>query len=329
MKKVFVTVGMLLVAAPQLIHALELSLQPRVKTGAMYYEFNQKALAEFSSGPLTDPLSAFPNAISELTLRDTLPFFSGGLTLFVERFFIDFDVQHAFNGQDNGRFRSSTLIPEGTLPVVATDAVAQTDILIDSDFNRTEFAVSIGYGITEHLVLYAGYKRTDTDFDQNLRGDIALLPPNNLAPIPDLTGTFTGVLDFEFEYDGPFAGAAYTLEIGKGIFNGALSGNIGLAFLSGNTNLRFKEFVLTNLTGTATPLDLSGLDRQPIGLSNLDGDTVGLSLGLTWKGFTALNGLTYSVGITGYRYDFESDQTQDFTETLVRFDVGLAYALDF
>lgn len=330
MRKLLFALGLATLAIPQSVFAFNFRLQPRIETGVLYYKFDQRALAEFSMDALGSPQGAITNVISDLKLSYVMPSVSVGLTAFFDRLFLDVTVQRAFNGNDNGHFNSYTLLQEDALPPLLTaGTLAQTDISIDSNLERTETAISLGYGVTDHFVLYAGYKRAESDFHQKLTGALQLSRTSDLMPIPELTGPFSGSLDFEFTYDGPFGGAAYTWEIDQGRFKGNLSGNIGVAFLRGETNNNFKEFILTNQFGVSTPIDLNSLDRRPVGLSDLKGDAVGLSLGLTWMGFTPIDGLIYSLGVAGYRYDFESDQTQDFTEVLARVSVGLAYAFDF
>jgi hypothetical protein len=122
-------------------------------------------------------------------------------------------------------------------------------------------------------------------------------------------------------------GANYTWGVKAGSVDGLLAGNIGLAFLNGNVS-QSGIVSLRTLDGRVQSVDLDTLN-QGTNIGDLNGDTVGLSLGLTWRGFTPVQGLTYSVGLTGYRYDFNSDQAPDFSESALRFDVGLTYTRYF
>ncbi len=58
------------------------------------------------------------------------------------------------------------------------------------------------------------------------------------------------------------------------------------------------------------------------------GDALGLTLGLTWRGVTPVDGLNYSVGVSGYKYEFDADEkgTADIDEFAVLFKAGVAYA---
>ena len=325
-KSLFVLATIILIV-PQLVSAFEFTIQPRVKTGLMYYEYSQDALIT----PARDPEGLFPNTASDLEYNDWLPFVGGGLSVFFNRFFIDFSIQHAFNGDDSDSFRNSSFLTAGAF--IPNDSVLITDTDQDADIKRTEGAISLGYRITDNIALFAGWLKAETKFDTDLEGDISTIQTANRAPIPFLTGTYTGDLDQDFDYDGPFVGVNLTMPIQMGIFEGALSGNASLAFLDGEVDLDFKNIRITNQLGVTTEFDLqNAAESQGRGsFSDLEGDAVAIALGVSWTGLTPVEGLTYSLGAYGYRYDFESDDsddTADFSETQIRIDVGIAYAFD-
>jgi hypothetical protein len=327
-RKIMFVLAATVLIIPQLVSAFEVTVQPRVKTGVMYYEYKQDA---FQSPP-RDPDGLFPNTASDLKYEDWLPFVGGGLSLFFNRFFIDFSIQHAFNGSDSDNFRNSAYLTAGDF--IPSDSVLTTNTNQDADIKRTEGAISLGYRITDNIALFAGWLKAKTKFDTDLKGDIATFRTDNLETIPFLTGTYTGDLDQKFKYDGPFVGANLSMPIQLGFLEGALSGNASLAFLDGEVDLDFKNVKITNEFGVTTEFDLqNAAQSQGRGsFSDLDGDAVAIALGLSWTGLTPVAGLTYSVGAYGYRYDFESDdsnETPDFSETQIRFDVGIAYAFDF
>jgi hypothetical protein len=327
MKKTLSPVSMIMVFAPQLTGALELGLQPRFSVGLLNYEYSQKAYARTTPGKLFVGPAAFSATISELTIKDTLPLVRGGLTWFAHRFFVDLDAQYAFNGSDNANLRDAAFIAQEENPAFGSDVLVQTDSAFDAEFDRTEFAVAVGYQTTKQLVLYAGYKEADTKFEQNGRGEILIARAPSGPVLPFLSGPFTGKGRLEVHYDGPFVGANYTWGVKAGSVDGLLAGNIGLAFLNGNVS-QSGIVSLRTLDGRVQSVDLDTLN-QGTNIGDLNGDTVGLSLGLTWRGFTPVQGLTYSVGLTGYRYDFNSDQAPDFSESALRFDVGLTYTRYF
>lgn len=316
--------GVIIMMMPQMGNSAEFSVQPRIEAGIMYYEYKQDA---FQSPP-RDPNGIFPNSASELKYTDYLPFVGGGVTFGADRLFVDFGIRHAFNGSDSDAVRNQNFLEAGEF--ITTDNVLTQQTSLDADFDRTEWAISIGYGISEHIAVYAGYLRAETDFDTDLTGSIDAFQANDLTPIPFLTGTFTGNLKQELEYDGPFVGVNLTMQVKKGFLDGVLSGNFAIAFLDGKVGLKFRDVLITNQLGQTAPFDLqSAANTQGRGsFSNLEGDTVGISIGATWKGFTPLDGLTYTAGINGYRYEFESDQTASFNEIQVRFNLGLAYSFN-
>ena len=325
-KKIILALGVIVTVMPQLVSAFEVTLQPRFKTGVLYYEYEQKA---FQSVP-RDPEGLFPNSTGELNFSDVLPFVGGGLTIFADRFFVDFSIQHAFDGEDSDSFRNSSFVTANE--VVPADVVITNDQLQDTEFDRTEGAISVGYRISKHIGLYVGYLKAETDFDTNISGGIASFQAADLTPNPFLTGSIRGKLDQQLKYDGPFLGTTLTMNVNNGFLVGVLSGNASVAFLDGEVDLKFSDVFITDQFGTTSPIDLQGLQQEVgRGFTNLKGDTVALTLGFTWTGITSVAGLTYSVGATGYRYDFDSDDSNlapDFAETQLRFDVGVAYAFD-
>jgi hypothetical protein len=328
MKKMSMLVlGAIIMIVPQLVGAFEFGLQPRFKTGVMYYRYEQDA---FQSPP-RDPKGLFPNTASDLKYEDWMPFIGGGLTFFANRFYVDFSIQYAFNGNDSDTFRNQAFLTAGEF--IPTDSVLTTVSNNDADIDRTEGAISVGFRVTDNIALFAGWLKAETKFDTDLDGDIATFQTTGLAPIPFLSGTYTGDLKQKLKYDGPFVGTNLTLPIKKGFLEGALSGVASLAFLDGKVDLDFRNVVITNQLGQKFEFDLqNAAESQGRGsFSDLKGDAFALAFGLSWTGVTPVAGLTYSVGAYGYRYDFnsdDSDDTPDFSETQVRFDIGIAYAFD-
>ena len=242
------------------------------------------------------------------------------------------DFCPVFGDYHISHFKKTTDLTAGDF--IQNDTVHTTDNNQDADIKRTEGAISLGYRVTDNIALFAGWLKAKTKFDTDLKGDIATFQANPQIPIPFLTGTYTGDLDQKFKYDGPFVGANLSMPVQIGFLEGAVSGNASLAFLDGKVDLDFNNVTITDQLGNTTEFDLqNAAESQGRGsFSDLKGDAVAIALGLSWTGLTPVDGLTYSVGAYGYRYDFESDDsndTPDFAETQIRFDLGIAYAFDF
>ncbi len=188
---------------PQLGVSTEFSVQPRIKTGVMYYEYSQETF----QSPARDPNGIFPNTQGDFKFSDNLPFVSGGATLFADRIFVDFGIRKAFSGSDSDTLRSQNFLEAGQF--ITTDSLLAQETVQQADFDRTEWAISVGFGVNEHIAVYAGYMRAETDFDSNLTGSIDAFNATDLTPIPFLTGTFTGDLKQDLEYDGPFVGPIF------------------------------------------------------------------------------------------------------------------------
>ncbi len=312
-KKVILTTLTWITFVPP-IFATELSLRPRFNTGFQFYEYNQEAFSFSANGA--------SNSTSGIQFSDFVPFVSGGLTLFVDRFFVDAFVQYSFEGQDNSRIVNNNRIPaiEG-FPASSIN----TSVNVNPTFDRLEYSFSLGYAITDQFVVYAGYKNANTQLHTALsKGRISSVSDNG-SPNPLLNGTLTGNLDLEYEYDGAFIGSTYSFNIEQGFLQGALTTNIAIAFMNGTVDVEYNNIRIRNELGFTLNVNEALTDtiyNQP----KLEGDTVGVSAGLSWNGLTAIDGLTYLIGVNGYHYAFDgSNNSPDFSETVVRVDFGVAY----
>ena len=258
--------------------AADLSWRPRVETGALYYKFDDENALRVRQNTLF--------AQEGIEIESWLPFVGGGVTVFVDRFFIDGNVQYAFEGSD--RFAQSLGSAGATTPLT-TEFTSN-----DSDIKRLEYALSLGYSVAEETALYLGVKGARTEFDVNSTGE--------QFSAGSSAGTFNQILDLEFSYIGPFVGGTQAWNLDKGSF----TANVGVAFLWST----FEQTV------------------DGVGQPDIDGNTIGLNFGVSWIGLTPVDQLTYTLGIKGYRYDFEADEADvgDTKETAVTFAAGLAYA---
>jgi len=295
---------------PQLCSGLDLSLRPRFNTGVQYFEYSQDVF-KFNSGSISGS-----GQTSEVNLKDFTPFVSGGLTLFVDRFFIDSSVQFSFDGEDSIHTTNDFSFPaRGTLPESEVNIGGENNV----NFDRLEYSFSLGYAITDQIVAYAGYKRARTKIDIPIQNRSTAVVTANSAPNPGLSGTVTGQLDLDYEYDGAFIGGAYSQNIEMGFLQGALSANVAIAFMDGEVDVQFNNLKINNQMGSQN-LNIDILS------GGLKGDTVGISAGLAWNGITAINGLTYLVGVNGYHYEFDGiENSPNFSETVVRVDFGLSF----
>jgi hypothetical protein len=132
-------------------------------------------------------------------------------------------------------------------------------------------------------------------------------------------------------------GFAYGLPLQQGIFDGVISFDFAVAFLNGEVTQKQTNAQYTNINFDGQPLaDISLPDTT----AELEGDAVGLNLGLHWKGFTPVEGLSYLIDAIGHRYDFSADESTikqagfpdekrrqdfEFKETVVNVRVGLTY----
>ncbi|MFZ0258290.1 MAG: hypothetical protein WAN46_22260 [Gammaproteobacteria bacterium] len=172
---------------------------------------------------------------------------------------------------------------------------------ISRKWDRQEYSFSAGYALTDSFALFAGYRFSRTDFEDR-------------TTVFDIGSQETSVEDISLDYeqDGPFIGGSYQVPVNQGKYlDGSIGLNLGIAFVDGK--------IKQTLNGE--------------GLEDITGDTVGVTLGLAWKG-RITNRWSYLIGVDGYRFEFEADQTvsdpgdiqgADFSETVVRGTFGLSY----
>ena len=279
---------------------LEFRIRPRLEGGLMYYEYEQDGgfnTMGFNDANLT---------ISENTLefKDTLPVVLGGMSFFIDRFFIDLNAQKAFNGSDIDF--QSTSFSYSSLDVVSINQLHDTRL--DADFDRTEYAISVGYFINERIAVFAGYKRAKTEFD-NVEGSGTFSRSSSIPGIfsSTLQGSIKSDENFDFEYDGPFVGVAYGLNVNKDFFKGVLSFNSAAAFLNSDFERNVTGKVIYD-DGGEVPFE-EELDNE--------GNTLGVMLGLKWQGLikqgliTQDDNIGYSIDVNAYQYNFDADDSED------------------
>ena len=228
---------------------------------------------------------------SQVEMEDWMPIISGGFTVVANRFYVDLSGLKAFNGEDDIKRNSSTSFPGGT---------AIGKVKGDGDFDRWEYSLSLGYLVTDNLSVFAGYRESKTDLKFN-------------SSVSTQEGDFLGTtkIKSDFEQDGPFIGASYGWHINKSVFKGVLSGSIAFAALDG-------DFKINSVSGDFTK------DQLPDDSSS--GDTTGMKVGFAWTGATPVERLNYTLGVDGYKYEFDANgDDPDVNETVINLKVGLAY----
>lgn len=310
------------------------SVQPRLEVGIMAYAFESEAISETL---LTKPL-LFNNGNNftqkAFEYNDNLSFIGLGGTLFFKRLFLDLSGQYAFDGHD------SETVGFGAYETLSNDEENQymntcyfsTEPVYDVRFERSELAVSLGYAVGSRTSLFAGYKWASTDFDATYEGTYSSVLYNS---DPDLDGTAGGRVwgdaEFKFKYEGPFIGAVQGWEFSPCRWiNGVFTVNLALAYLQGKFILERRNGYMSltwingqPVTEISQPLDEGGVTNR----FNTEGDSLGLTMGIAWRGATAVDGLSYNIGIHGYRYEFDSQNNaqSDINETAIVYKFGVAY----
>lgn len=288
--------------------ALDLTFVPKIETGTMYYKFESEPgfYANFDADGNVLGISD-PTTTTEYS--DIVPYIEGGGTLGINRFYLDFDIQHAFNGTDeNDRLILASPLTNGRLRVQQRTY----------EWSRMEYNLTGGYRITDWLSLFAGYTWADKD-SYSRRVFRESLEPALDNPVPIATPIRdTGDVNVTTRTRGPFLGASFGTPIGKSWYRGFLNGSIAVASL-----------------GAYVTQERVDDDGQFFYSTSNGGDTIGIKIGAGWTGYITDN-LLYTINADYYQYDYTADrdkliddgrirQRQGFSETIMRTSIGLKY----
>ena len=280
--------------------ALDLAIEPRVQTGLMDYQFEQKT-ATRAGGDIDHGFKLLSN----------MAFVGVGATLFANRFFLDIYAQKAFSGSDTATREEDREV---------SNKVLRLNYVVDSDIERNVYSMSVGYALGSRWVVFGGYRNAKTQFTntERLRYEIA----TNAFYVSQ--STFSPC----FKQDGYFLGSTYALPVGE---RSGVTFNLALAALDGKYDSRRSEKIKgvdsegNVLTDSDGPIE----GFEDVGAFH-NGDTLGLNLGASWKGRIGER-IGYSLGANGYNYDFESKSSEegqsqaDLSENVLRFSAGLSY----
>ena len=287
--------------------AAEVNWQLRGTLGLQQYELRFADIVIPSDPPIPGAEITFRDGFE---VEDQQTFGGVGLTASFGRFSIDLSGQRSGTGKDTGQqFQGNQQLQNNPFGIPVDLGVNHS---LNSSFDREELNLNFGYGITNNITLFAGYK----DAESTIR--------NTLAPIGEIgffALTFEGDRIADFSYDGWQAGAATAIPVDK--LNGTFSVQAAVVFLNGDFVERFEgqNFVAT----PAGPVEVD--PSLIVGGATVSGDSVGVNVGVAWTGRFSkdLPKLLYTIGFDHSRYEFETDQTAfgDFEEknTRLRFDL--------
>jgi hypothetical protein len=298
---------------PPKTDAADFEFQPRLETGLMFYSIEQAPLSK-NTLPQAGESSSANFAQEAIEFSDNMGFVGGGGTLFIRRLFVDLSGQYAFNG-------SARTHASGSEYLETENLFFSTEDDYHGQFYRTDMALSAGYAVNRRFSVYAGYKWAAVDLDVTFEGPASGLNIDNWLA----SGRFEAEEYDKLRYEGPFIGVTHGWEIDQpGFLKGLISAKVALAFLSSKFRI--------DQTGVITYDSINGVEIEPlvetIEVKNeIKGDTLGLTLGFDWHGMTAIESLSYWIGLSGYRYKFDADDSDepDVSETAVTFKAGLAY----
>lgn len=234
---------------------------PNVTAGIMHYGF------EFGR----------ENDISDIqdkvNYSENLPFLGIGLGVTYDRFFANAQFQKTLTKEisDQGNYG----VAGGSETLSFTR---------DTDLDRQEYSLSLGFHPTQQLSVAVGYKKATTHYDwfdqerDKEMGNVGFATKNN-----------------SFDVNGPFMSATYRHTIGPG----ALSVNFAFAKLDGEitTNRIHKQ-------GNSQLINLKDRTRSEV----ISSDTRGVNLGIQWlQPLKIRKNLFYTVSANWVKYNYDTD----------------------
>jgi hypothetical protein len=297
--------------------AVDFHVQPRLEAGAAFYALKIGAV-HHSIPTLPDAATGENLTQEKIEYKDTLAFIGGGMTLFLNRLFLDLGAQFSFDGSDDTESSYSSYQEddgEGSSRFISSEQV------YSGTFHHQDQAISLGYAATEQISVFVGYKWAELELETTFEGPYSYLAIDSYLG----HGTQFGHENLNFKYAGPFVGVTRGWQIeSSSRYFGLLSMNLALALLKCKLD--------QEQDGTIRYTSVNGVEIEPIDESytyenEVNGDTLGLTLSLGWHGVTLLEDLTYSVAVSGYRYQFDLDEPgySNVSESAVVCKVGLSY----
>lgn len=166
----------------------------------------------------------------------------------------------------------------------------------DIDVKHYDWAISIGYMITDQWSVFAGYKAGKTDSEQ---ASTVNRPPPGFETIQ------TADYSTGFDQGGPFLGTSYSFPIGPG----ALTLKAAYAYLDGEYTNDYQSTCLP--PNTNCPNSPLAILQQ----FNWKGNSNAYSLGVSWTQSIAEN-LGFSLGANYHQYKFDASGSQRYTATV-------------
>jgi hypothetical protein len=307
--------GAALVWSSPALWAADLVLRPHIDTGVIQYQYDQK---DFT---LITPDTS--SSLSGWEVNDLLPFVGGGLTGIYDRFFVDVYGQITAKGKDNA---SQTLSANQRSPDFANVFFPEGQTLtldqgynFNSQFDRLETSLSLGYQVTNNVTILGGYKYTKASFENKLSAPTftrlnPIIDFNNITSEPLVAfSNPEGTIDLDFTYHGPFLGISYAIPIES--WNGALQLTTAVTYLFGKTEQTF----------TPAPNNTTDPNYFNFFTTTGKGTSIGYNFGISWSG-RITDAIGYNILADTSQYQFEGkNNSGDFSETTYRIRFSLGY----
>lgn len=298
----------------------DVTFQPRAYVGYADYELKGEGLSNitftYSDGSTTSYRdTALFDLFSRDNRHDKLPFSGliGGIggTMAYGQFFGDLYYQSTAN----------ITAYSGANVQGIDNQISFNENLGDVDAQHSDWAISLGYAITDQWSVFAGYKSGNTEWDQTSQRDY---PPSH-SNLWTITRKFNG----KFYQDGPFVGTSYSFLIGPGV----LTFKAAYAYLDGTQETNEENVYIYRdppesrtaqwkLDGNSNAYSLGVLWTQSLA------DNLGLSLGANYHNYSFdMSGTASTATLQNYPGSLSSIQISgaNLTESLFTFTAALVY----
>lgn len=259
----------------------DVTFQPRAYAGYADYSLKSEDFTKvFGSGEIREsPIAIHTGLSSGTKLQFSGPIFGIGATVASGNFFGDLYYQSTPNDDAYSEYINGN-----------------GDNIGNVNAKHYDWAISLGYVITEQWSLFAGYKSGTTQWDQTIVGSSG-----------------SEAWDGKFDQDGPFLGVAYSIPIEPGI----LSFRAAYAYLDGkfNRSISGSRHDQLNLDGNSNAYSLG------LSWTQLLTDNLGFSIGANYQ--------SYSFDLSGGREGGGQEQVKitngSMTEELFTLTAAIIY----
>jgi hypothetical protein len=274
--------GLSVLGASSCALAGDFAFTPRAEVGMTSYSYEKSRIHSIGTDKVRD--------FSDTMFTGTI-----GATVSMNGFYLDGYWQRTAEGSDD--YSSSSTVSDYRWETA-------------SDFDRQEYAATLGYSFNNGIKLFTGYQVSEVQFDEN---------QDVYYQSTGAKSSSSYIYDYNLEGKGPFIGVGYGMSVGPGVLSGALS----YIWLDADYDEKADDY-------------WNGVyDGSPFQTSSNDGS--GFKVGLAWN--APITGqLSYGVTVNGQWNSYDAalpngdlnyavgNDPQEHDETIVTAMASISYS---